>query len=170
MKPVARKTEPLCPSARVETPGAQVFGVVDRAESLPQVRYLKEPVSITNEVVAILNGAPPGEVWRLSARCAGSKCRHFDGSQCSLGERLVQLRPRPQVSHVPPPCALRAAGCRWFNERGIEVCLSCRWVVSDSATLMESEDRRMLLATPIDSPRIVGDTIPARSRSLTDPG
>ena len=50
-----------------------------------------------------------------------------------------------------PPCALRAAGCRWFAERGPEVCLSCQWVVSEGATVAGSAADRERLAgvTPV---------------------
>jgi hypothetical protein len=147
-----RGREPLCPSARPETPGAQVFGVIDRSGAEPRVRYLAEPLPATPEVLALLRGAPVGEVLRLGARCAGSACGHFDGARCSLGERLVQLRPRPReaaAGEAPiPPCALRAAGCRWFAERGPEVCRSCQWVVSEGVAIAGSEGDRARLAEP----------------------
>jgi hypothetical protein len=143
----AERTPPLCPSARLETPGARIFGVVDRSGPEPRVRYLAEPIPVDDDAVALLRGAPAGEVWRVGAACAGSRCGHFDGEQCSLGERLVQLRPRPAERPIPS-CALRAAGCRWFRERGPDVCRSCQWVVSEETSLAGSTALRELLATP----------------------
>ena len=146
----------LCPSARPDTPGATIFGVVDRSggpERPPEVRYLADPVPLTGREVALLGAVPPGAVFRLGARCAESGCRHFTGSQCSLGERLVQLGPTPPPETVDevPPCALRP-GCRWFRERGVEVCRRCRWVVSEDAGLGGSEALRRRVATPGPNP------------------
>ncbi|MBP9145603.1 MAG: nitrogen fixation protein [Thermoanaerobaculia bacterium] len=141
------QSEPLCPSARPEAPDARIFGVVDNSGEAPEVRYLAEPVPVTAEVRALLQGAPPGEVWRVGARCAGSACGHFDGAHCSLGERLVQLHSRPKGPQ-PPSCALRAAGCRWFRERGIDICFTCRFVVSEGETLLGSEADRAALGQP----------------------
>jgi hypothetical protein len=111
------------------------------------VRYLADPVPVDANVLGLLQGAPAGEVFRVGAGCAGSDCRHFDGSECSLGERLVQIAPRP-AAVKPPACELRNAGCRWFAERGIAVCMSCQWVVSEGETLAGSVEERERLATP----------------------
>lgn len=138
----------LCPSARPESPEAAIFGVVDRSTATPEVRYLREPAPLSDDLLGLLQGASPGEVWRIGAPCAGSGCLHFDGVECSLGERLVQLGSR---SAEVPRCALRAAGCRWFHERGPAACKVCCFVLSDApgaTTGRAGGGERGMLASP----------------------
>jgi hypothetical protein len=47
-----------------------------------------------------------------------------------------------------PACVLRAAGCRWFLERGVAACLRCEWVVSEGVTFEGSEATRVALGGP----------------------
>ncbi|MEO8504171.1 MAG: nitrogen fixation protein [Acidobacteriota bacterium] len=139
------KEDPLCPSARPETPGARIFAVIDRSGETPRARYLSEPVPFDEDAKALLGGAAAGEVFRLGARCAGAACQHFANDACSLGERLVQLVQRPREASLPS-CALRPA-CRWFSEQGPRACVRCEWVVSEDAALEGSGELRERVAS-----------------------
>jgi len=52
---------------------------------------------------------------RFTAPCQESACCHFDGHDCQLGAKLVQLL--PAVDGTLPPCQIRAV-CRWFVQEG----------------------------------------------------
>ena len=42
----------LCPSARVESEDSVVFGVIVGTETSPRLAYLKQPIPITDELIA----------------------------------------------------------------------------------------------------------------------
>src|SRR5262245_18025911 len=96
---------PLCPSAQPDMTGSVVFGVVSGTVETPRVAYLDEPVPVTPEVLSLAGTVAPTEIFRFAAPCAGTACRHFDGSNCRLATKLVQLVPLA-VEEVPP-CDLR---------------------------------------------------------------
>jgi hypothetical protein len=55
---------------------------------------------------------------------------HFDGHDCRLATRLVQLL--PAVVDRLPPCHVRP-DCRWWQQEGKAACLRCPQVVTDWA-------------------------------------
>jgi hypothetical protein len=136
-----------CPSARPDDPSARVFAVVDRSGAEPRLGYLAEPTILDAVVASAIGDVAPGQVLRMTSRCVESGCKHFAGSRCSLGERLVRLGPVPAERQVPP-CAILGA-CRWFREQGVEVCYRCRWVVSEEAEIFPSSDLRRQVASPV---------------------
>jgi hypothetical protein len=111
-----------------------VVGGAERVE----IAYLEEPVAVSDEVLAMAQGVNPMEVFRTTAPCAESKCQHFSGSHCKLGERLSQELAK--VASTLPPCSIRSA-CRWFSERGADACLRCAQVVTDRPVAVRSEDK-----------------------------
>ena len=118
-----------CPSAQPDMGQIVVFGVVGGTVTEPRVGYLKELQPATDDVLALANPASPTEVFRLSAPCAGVECKHFDGSQCQLGQRLVsQLWP---VIRELPVCRLRPT-CRWWHEQGRNACYRCPQIVTET--------------------------------------
>lgn len=119
-----------CPSARPDTEGAVIFGVVGGTPAEPRIAYLGRPVAPTPEILALAAPVEPAAVFRFGGRCAESGCRHFAAGRCSLGERLVQLL--PVASDRLPPCALRPA-CRWWQEQGPAACRRCPQVVTHQA-------------------------------------
>jgi len=142
----------LCPSARPDSPGVRIFGVVDRsgrAGAAAEVRYLSRLLPFGDRERERLGGVSPGRVYRLGAACAETGCRHFAGGACSLGERLVRIGPSPPPEHADEiqECALRS-GCRWFHERGLEACRRCRWVVSEAEEIGGSAELRARVAMP----------------------
>ena len=64
----------------------------------------------------------PTEVFRLAGTCAEHKCPHFDGADCRLATRVVQLM--PPVVDALPPCLIRKQ-CRWYAQEGGAACTRC---------------------------------------------
>jgi hypothetical protein len=120
--------QPLCPSARPEMPGALAFGIVAGTVEAPRLTHLTEPQPVNEELLALAHPAAPTEVFRFAAPCAGDACQHFDGQDCRLATRIVQILPAA-VSSLPP-CALRPE-CRWWQQEGKAACLRCPQVVSE---------------------------------------
>lgn len=112
----------LCPSAQPGMDNCRVLGVVQPDGAKPLLVYLKQSLPATDEVLAMAAPLKPTEVFRLSATCAEHACPHFDGTDCRLATRIVQLLP-PAVD-VLPPCVIRN-DCRWYSQEGGKACLRC---------------------------------------------
>ena len=117
----------LCPSAQPEMPDAQILGVVSAGTDEPRVVYLSERVAATPELLAQAAPAAPAEVFRLAARCETSRCTHFDGHQCRLATRVVEML--PEVADNLPPCIIRRS-CRWYRQEGRAACARCPQIVT----------------------------------------
>lgn len=107
--------------------GSAVFGVIGGDVDEARVGYLKAPLVVTADVLALAEGVEPTEVFRFAAPCAAEGCQHFNGSQCTLVSRIVALVP-PVVDELPR-CPIRAR-CRWFSEQGGSACHRCPVVVT----------------------------------------
>ena len=128
MPTLVQISQQLCPSAQPEMREARVLGVVGGTADAPLVAYLSEPVPVSEEVLALAGTARhPADVMRFAARCEESKCRHFDGAQCGLATRIVQIL--PAVVEALPACLIRAE-CRWYLQEGRPACLRCPQVVT----------------------------------------
>lgn len=122
------KGELLCPSAPYNLPGSTVFGIVCGSASQPHMLPLERPIAGTEELEQLAFPARPTEVFRFAAKCQQSKCCHFDGANCRLAERIVQIL--PAVVNTLPPCPIRGA-CRWFAQEGAPACHRCPQIVTD---------------------------------------
>jgi hypothetical protein len=92
------------------------------------VAYLNEPVAMGEEEMAALTApAHPADVLRIAARCEESACKHFDGRECNLATRIVQIL--PAVVDTLPACLIRAE-CRWYLQEGRPACFRCPQVVT----------------------------------------
>ena len=100
---------------------------------------------MTDELLAVSGSVTPTEVFRFAAPCAGSGCRHFDGTDCRLAQRIVSML--PTVVDVLPACPLRS-NCRWWQQEGKAACLRCPQVVTK--TYHPSEQLRQV-ATPTNT-------------------
>jgi hypothetical protein len=118
---------PLCPSAQPEMQGSVIFGVIGGTVQRPQVGYLAEPRPVAEEHLIATLPVHPTEVFRLAAPCAGTACQHFDGTNCQLATRTVQLL--PLATNDTPPCAIRP-DCRWWLQEGKSACLRCPQIVT----------------------------------------
>jgi hypothetical protein len=152
MQDDASTTTPLCPSAQPTMAGCVVFGVLDTRTEVPRVGYLVEALPVTAEVLAIADPVEPAEIYRFGAPCAGRACRHFDGSDCRLATRIVQLL--PAVVDVLPPCQLRP-DCRWWQQEGKAACLRCPQVITET---IDPPELNRLAAEP-DTPIRRPDTV-----------
>jgi hypothetical protein len=124
LKPIPPSTRNtlLCPSSQPEVAGVRVLGVVGQTASGPEVSYLERPVPATPDVLAMSAPFLPTEVFRLAAPCQTHRCPHFDGTNCGLATRIVQIL--PAVVDQLPPCQIRSE-CRWFRQEGAAACRRC---------------------------------------------
>jgi hypothetical protein len=119
--------------------GAVAFGVVAGEPGAPLLAHFTEPLPVTEELLNAARPVAPTEVFRFAAPCAGHACGHFDGRDCRLVTRIVQILPLA-VSGLPA-CALRPE-CRWWQQEGKAACLRCPQIVSEC----ESPSEEMLRA------------------------
>jgi hypothetical protein len=122
-----RLTPLLCPSALPEMPEGRVFGVMGGTATEPRLAYLDEAAPATGDLLAMAGEVQPTEVFRMAAPCVGSQCTHFDGRDCGLATRIVQIL--PAVVDTLPPCVIRK-DCRWFQQEGKPACMRCPQVVT----------------------------------------
>ena len=138
-----RRTQ--CPSARPEMRGSAAFGVVQGTVEQPRVGFLEQAIPVSEELLALSGPVAPTEVFRFAAPCAAKACQHFDGRDCRLATRIVQHL--PTVVSDLPPCAIRDA-CRWWLQEGIEACLRCPLVVTESFGTAEIAEELRVAADP----------------------
>ena len=119
----------LCPSAQPEMEDCVAFGVVGGTVEAPLMAHLEHPLPVTEELLALSNPVQPTEVFRFAAPCAGDACQHFDGTDCRLATRIVQIM--PAVTSALPPCSLRPE-CRWWQQEGKAACMRCPQIVTAS--------------------------------------
>lgn len=125
---IPTNASPLCPSmTHPEKEESIAFGVVGGTVDSPQLAYLREPLPVTDELLAVSGSVAPTEVFRFAAPCANSRCQHFDDYQCHLVKRIVNML--PTVVDVLPACQIRA-NCRWWKQEGKSACLRCPQVVT----------------------------------------
>ena len=128
----------LCPSAQPEIADCVAFGVVGGTAAQPRVAWLERPVPLTQELLGLAGPVHPTEVLRLAAPCQEGACCHFDGTDCRLATRLVQLL--PAVTEPLPPYQIRA-DCRWFLQEGRMACKRCPQIVTCALNPSEELNR-----------------------------
>ncbi|MBW4616937.1 MAG: nitrogen fixation protein [Desmonostoc vinosum HA7617-LM4] len=124
----ANKTT-LCPSARPEMPDSVVFGLISGTVTEPHVAYLRQPLPVTDELIAKASPVTPAEIFRTAAPCAAKGCQHFDGKDCRLAMQIVEKL--PTVAEGLPPCSIRR-DCRWWQQEGKAACMRCPQVITDN--------------------------------------
>jgi hypothetical protein len=112
----------LCPSSQPGVEGARVLGVVQQTDTGPEVSYLETLIDANEDVLAMSGPLQPTEVFRLAAVCQTHQCPHFDGANCGLATRIVQIM--PAVVEKLPDCHIRPE-CRWFQQEGVAACRRC---------------------------------------------
>ncbi len=132
----------LCPSAQPNIPGSVAFGVIGGTAEEPRVRWIEKLVPVTDDLIALTGPVPPTRVLRIAAPCQEGACCHFDGTDCRLAAKLVQLI--PAVTESLPPCRIRP-DCRWFQQEGRAACERCPQIVTYAVNPSESLSRA---ATP----------------------
>ena len=96
--------------------------------------YLSQLMPASEEVLVLAAPLKPTEVFRLAATCAEGKCPHFDGADCRLATRIVQIL--PAVVDTLPPCIIRQ-DCRWYSQGGGAACRRCPEVTTISYDLSD---------------------------------
>jgi len=109
--------------------GCRVLGVVQQDGPTPILQYLQQHLPATPDVLAMSAPLKPTEVFRLAATCAEHRCPHFDGADCRLATRIVQIL--PAAVDTLPPCIIRK-DCRWFSQEGAAACKRCPEVTTIS--------------------------------------
>lgn len=140
---VADRGASLCPSAQPDMAGCVAFGVVGGTAEEPRVSYLRQPLPVVPELLALAEPVEATEVFRFAAPCAEDACQHYANEQCTLGAKIAQLV--DGVSFGLPACRIRPR-CRWWREQGGDACRRCPMIVTRAyaprATLRDA-------ATPI---------------------
>jgi hypothetical protein len=134
-----REAHLMCPSAQPEMEGSRVLGVVGGTPEAPELAYLNQYLPVTEEVIAMTHPAKPTQVMRFAAPCQEKACCHFDGANCNLVTRIVQIL--PAVTEALPPCLIRPT-CRWYQQEGRSACQRCPQIV----TQIDNPDDRMRMA------------------------
>jgi hypothetical protein len=119
-----------CPSAPPEWDGARLIGIAGGTAEAPEIRFVL-PRPVTPELLALAGPVTPAEVFRFTAPCQESACRHFRGGRCGVAAAVI-AHIAPDAEGPLPPCAIRPE-CRWWAERGPDACRRCRHVVTDDA-------------------------------------
>ena len=148
-EPRSRGEIPFCPSSQPGQEGAFAFGVVGGTVGERRVGYLEGRVPVSDELLAMAAPVKPTEVFRFGAPCSGSRCSHFDGHDCRLVTKLVQLM--PPVSKALPACQLRPE-CRWWKQEGKAACYRCPAIVTDSFTASDAQRLAANPSTPVPAP------------------
>src|ERR1700736_4110666 len=134
----------LCPSAQPGMENCRILGVVQQEGTTPMLAYLNQHVPATPQVLSMAAPLKPTEIFRLAATCAEHQCPHFDGADCRLATRVVQLL--PPVVDTLPPCIIRH-GCRWYSQEGGAACKRCPEITTVSYDL--SPQARELSGLPV---------------------
>ena len=138
MKEPENGARPLCPSAQPGMEGGVAFGVVGGTPEAPRLVHLTRALPVTDVLLALSGPVAPTEVFRFAAPCAGHSCQHFDGEDCRLVKRVVQIL--PAVADDTPPCTLRPS-CRWWQQEGKAACARCPQIVTESYAPSEALTR-----------------------------
>ena len=134
MENIAAEKTTLCPSARPEPENSVVFGIISGTTAEPRVTYLKQPQTLTDELIAKASPVTPAEIFRTASPCATKGCQHFDGQDCRLATRIVEKL--PAIAEELPPCSIRR-DCRWWQQEGKAACMRCPQVITDNYNASE---------------------------------
>ena len=112
----------MCPSAQPDMEDSLVLGVLEDTPDGKRLAWIEQPQAVTPQLLSLTREVDPRNIFRFAARCEESRCVHFDGQDCNLATRIVQILPR--AVEVLPPCSIRAE-CRWYQQEGKAACFRC---------------------------------------------
>lgn len=116
-----------CPSAQPDMEDAKPFGVISGTVEETRIAFFKKSAREGLKWQEVVTPDEATRIFRFGAKCEERRCGHFDGSKCNLGKNVVESL--PVVVDVLPSCLIRPT-CRWYHERGKEVCLRCPQIVT----------------------------------------
>jgi len=117
----------MCPSAQPDMEGSMVLGVLEDTPEGKRLAWLEEPQPVTPQLLSLTREVDPRNIFRFAAHCEESRCVHYDGKDCQLASRIVQILPAAVDSL--PPCRIRPE-CRWYQQEGKAACFRCPEVVT----------------------------------------
>lgn len=129
----------MCPSAQPEMEGSVVLGVLEDTAEGKRLAWLERPLPVTPELLGSTGEVDPRNIFRFAANCEERKCVHYNGKDCQLVTRIVQILPR--AVETLPPCHIRTE-CRWYAQEGKQACFRCPEVV----THLENPSAEMVMA------------------------
>lgn len=133
----------MCPSAQPDMEDSLVLGVLEQTGEGARLAWIERPQPVTPQLLQLTREVDPRNIFRFAARCEEKRCIHFDGTDCKLATRIVQILP-PAVD-VLPACSIRPE-CRWYEQEGKAACLRCPQVI----TRLDHPSAEMLeAATPV---------------------
>jgi hypothetical protein len=137
--PYAAQKRLMCPSAQPEMDDSVVLGVLEDTPEGKRLAWIEEPQPVTPQLLSLTREVDPRNIFRFAARCEENRCVHFDGKDCQLATRIVQILPR--AVEVLPPCSIRPE-CRWYQQEGKAACHRCPEVITHfdntSAQMLEA--------------------------------
>lgn len=137
----------MCPSAQPDMEDSLVLGVLEDTPDGRRLAWIEAPQPVTPQLLSLTRDVDPRNIFRFAARCEESRCVHFDGQDCQLATRIVQILPR--AVDVLPPCSIRPE-CRWYQQEGKAACLRCPEVI----THVENASAEVIsVATPPQQPQ-----------------
>ena len=132
-----KSLDKACPSATCE-PGAAVIGIVNQEGF---VSLLPRKIDVTDEFVAIAHqGNAPEKRFRFTNKCVEGGCRQWDGSRCTVIDRVLNLNPSFEDFPHLPGCSIRS-NCRWYHQSGAKACAACPFIITDN--IPEDEQERI---------------------------
>ena len=129
----------MCPSAPPDMEDSVVLGVLEDTPDGQRLTWIEKPQPVTTQLLSLTREVDPRNVFRFAARCEEKRCIHFDGKDCQLATRIVQILPR--AVEALPACSIRAE-CRWYQQEGKAACFRCPQVI----THLENPSAQMLVA------------------------
>jgi hypothetical protein len=141
----------LCPSAQPDMPGSMILGIVQGTVEQPRMIHLSHPQPVSPELLALSAPVNPTEVFRITAPCAATGCRHFDGTNCQLARRIVKMQ--QPVAETLPVCQIRPH-CRWWRQEGRAACQRCPGIVTE---VVNPDEKICKMAAPSILPAL--DTV-----------
>src|SRR4029453_11731123 len=95
----------MCPSAQPDMQDSLVLGVLEDTPNGKRLAWIEEPQPVTPQLLSLTGEVDPRNIFRFAARCEENACVHFDGKDCQLATRIVQILPR--AVDVLPPSIIR---------------------------------------------------------------
>lgn len=124
-----------CPSAQPDMANARPIGLISGTPGEVRIAFFKKDALEHFDWRARFNTPEATHVLRFGASCEEHRCGHFNGSTCSLGQRVnAQLE---AVVDALPSCLIRPA-CRWHAEQEPAVCLKCPQVATMVPTTQQA--------------------------------
>lgn len=138
--------EILCPSASAQR-GSKLLGL---RQANGSIAILPQPLRLSEEFLAKAAEQGPAERrFRFTNKCVESGCKQWNGSRCSVADKVLAVSDELPVKEKLPACAIRPQ-CRWFLQSGADACKICEFVITQT-TAEEWELKAQEMIAPLVS-------------------